>query len=591
MNDRITDRRHLDFVLYELLAVQSLTAAPRFAEHSRETFSAALDTAWQIASERYLPHRRLLDEDEPRIEGGRVRLPAPVGAALRAFADAGLLAATFDDADGGMQLPRCVANACWALFKGANIAIETYSTLTIGVAHMLHAFGSEAQKARWLKPLLDGRVFGTMVLTEPQAGSSLAEIRSSATPRDDGRHSIRGHKVFITAGDHALGENILHLVLARLPDAPAGVKGLSLFLVPKLRDDGTGNDVALAGLIHKMGCRGTTSAMLNFGERGDCIGELLGPPHQGLACMFQMMNEARINVGLCAAMLAHAGYLQALDYARERVQGRATPNPATPPLPIVRHADVRRMLLTQKCIAEAGIALCLYGAMLSDRHEVGATAAERDDAQALLDLLTPVIKAWNAHHGARANSLALQVHGGYGYTREVAVEQLLRDNRLNSIHEGTDGIQALDLLGRKVGAAGGAGLRALGRELAQTLAAARALNDESLAGRADALEHAWRALTETTRVLLAALHDRPAVALAHASLYLDAFGHTVIAWLWLKQAALAWPQRHGTEATFYRGKLAAAQHFYDHELPKTRVAHELLRRLDASLVELDDSFL
>jgi len=591
MTDRIIDRRHLDFVLYELLAVQDLTAAPRFSEHSRETFSAALDTAWQIASERYLPCRRLLDDDEPRIEDGRVRLPAPVGEALRAFAAAGLAAATFDEADGGMQLPRCVANACWALFKGANVAIETYSTLTIGVANMLHAFGTPAQQQRWLAPLLDGRVFGTMVLTEPQAGSSLADIVSTATPRADGRYAMKGQKIFITAGDHELGDNILHLVLARLPDAPAGVKGLSLFLVPKRRDDGSGNDVALAGLIHKMGCRGTTSAMLNFGERADCIGELLGPPNQGLACMFRMMNEARINVGLCAAMLASAGYLHALAYARERVQGRVSPEPAAPQVPIARHADVRRMLLAQKCIAEGGLALCLYGALLSDRQEVAATPAERDDAQALLDLLTPVIKAWNAHHGTLANSLAVQVHGGYGYTREYAVEQLLRDNRLNSIHEGTDGIQALDLLGRKVGAGGGAGLRVLGHEIMQAVAAARALAAAPLARHADALETAWRDLSDTTRVLLDALPDRPRVALSHASLYLDAVGHTVIAWLWLAQAVLAWPRRDGEEARFYRGKLAAAQFFFDHELPKTRTSFELLRRLDTSLVELDEHIL
>lgn len=590
MNDRIIDRRHLDFVLHELLAVESLTAAPRFAEHSRETFSAALDAAWQIASERYLPHRRLVDVEEPRFDGERVQLPPQTGAALRTFADAGFLAATFDEADGGMQLPRCVANACWALFKGANIAIDTYSTLSIGVANMLRAYGTPAQKQRWLPPLLAGRVFGTMVLTEPQAGSSLAEIRSTATPRPDGRYAIKGQKVFITAGDHELGENILHLVLARLPGAPAGVKGLSLFIVPKHRD-GVRNDVSLAGLIHKLGCRGTTSAMLSFGERDDCLGELLGAPNQGLACMFRMMNEARINVGLSSAMLASAGYLHALDYARERVQGRTAHDPAAAPVPIVAHADVRRMLLSQKCIAEGGLALCLYGAMLDDRHEVAASAAERDEALALLDLLTPVIKAWNAHHGTEANSLAVQVHGGYGYTREYAVEQLLRDNRLNSIHEGTDGIQALDLLGRKAGAAGGAGMRALAGELAQAVAAARALGDTTLAQHAAALEQAWNELSETTQVLLAALPAQPRVALANASLYLDAFGHTVVAWIWLKQATLAWPKRGAADGAFYRGKLAAAQHFFRHELPRTRAPLELLRSLDASLVELDEQSL
>jgi alkylation response protein AidB-like acyl-CoA dehydrogenase len=583
MSSKIISRRDLDFMLFELLEVQTLPRAVRFAEHSRETFGAAIDTALQIATERFAPHRRDADTHEPRLDGGRVVLIPEVGRALKAFVDAGFMAATFDEADGGMQLPRTVATACWALFKGANIATDTYASLTIGVANMIHAFGSVAQKARCLPPLLAGRWFGTMVLTEPQAGSSLAQIRASATPQTGGRYAIKGHKIFITAGDHELGDNIIHLVLARLPDAPPGVKGISLFIVPKFRvEDGAPNDVALAGLIHKMGCKGTTSAMLNFGERGECIGELLGAPHDGLACMFRMMNEARINVGIAATMLAYTGYLHALDYARERLQ---------PQVPIVRHADVRRMLLAQKVVAEGGLALCLYGALLSDRAEVADTDAQRRDASRLLDLLTPVIKAWCSAHGTAANSLALQVHGGYGYTREYPVEQFLRDNRLNSIHEGTDGIQALDLLGRKVGADEGAALQLLGQEVERTVAQARALDNEALAAHAGQLSIAWRELEITTHVLLAALARDPARALAHASLYLDAFGQTVVAWIWLRQAVLAMPHADGGEADFYRGKLAAARYFFHHELPQTAPQHTLLRSLDADLVELDEAWL
>ncbi|NRF68716.1 acyl-CoA dehydrogenase [Aquincola sp. S2] len=594
MRSQLIDRRDLQFLLHELLAVETLTQLPRFAEHSRETFDAAIDSALRIATERYAPHRQRSDSDEPRIEAGRVVLPPEVAPALRAFVDAGFLAATHDHEDGGMQLPRTVANACWALFKSANVATDTYATLTIGVANMVHAFGSAAQRARWLPPLLDGRHFGTMVLTEPQAGSSLAEIRASATPRADGRYIIRAQKIFITAGDHELSDNIVHLVLARLPDAPPGVKGLSLFIVPKRRDDGTPNDVALAGLIHKMGSRGTTSTMLNFGERGDCIGELLGPPHQGLACMFQMMNEARINVGISATMLAYAGYLHALAYARERMQGRATPDPRSPPVPIVRHADVRRMLLAQKVVAEGGLALCLHASLLADRAELDPDATERHQARLQLDLLTPVIKAWCSTQGVLANSLAIQVHGGYGYTREYPVEQLLRDNRLNSIHEGTDGIQALDLLGRKVGAEGGAALALLGTAMLRTVAETRALDDETLAAHATQLERAWHELAHTTATLLAALPAQPQLALANASVYLEAFGHTLVAWLWLRQAVIAQPHRNhpdDAEARFYRGKLAAARHFFSHELPRTAPQHTLLRSLDAGLVELDDTCL
>ena len=603
MHSKIIKRRELDFVLHELLDLQSLTRAPRFADHSRETFDAAIDTALQIATDKYAPHNRKGDTHEPHLDDGRVTLIAEVGHALKIFVDAGLLAATFDYADGGMQLPRCVANACWSLFKGANVATDTYATLTIGVANMLQAFGSSEQKQRYLEPLLAGRYFGTMVLTEPQAGSSLAEIQTSATPRDDGGYSIKGNKIFITAGDHELAENIVHLVLARIPNSPPGVKGISLFIVPKYRlavagpqpsplPEGEGaNDVALAGLIHKMGCKGTTSAMLNFGEHGECVGELLGEPNQGLACMFQMMNEARINVGLAASMLAMTGYLHSLDYARERVQGRATPDPRSPQVAIVRHADVRRMLLAQKSYAEGGFALCLYGAWLSDRHDVAETADERREARLLLDLLTPVIKAWCSIYGTAANSLALQIHGGYGYTREYAVEQFYRDNRLNSIHEGTDGIQALDLLGRKVMADGGAGLELLGKEIAKTIAEARRLDDATLASHAQALEQAWSDLQLTTRVIAETLPHHPTLALANASVYLDAFGHTVVAWIWLRQAVIAQTRQHDSDTDFYRGKLAAARYFFAYELPKTAAQHTLLCSLEALNVELDDACL
>ena len=598
MQDTLIRRRELSFLLYDVLDVATLTRAPRYAEHSRETFDAAIDAAWRMAQEQFAPHNRTGDTHEPHLVDGRVQLIPEVGRALRAFADAGFLAATFDEADGGMQLPRVVANACWALFKAANVATDTYATLSIGVANMIDAFGTPDQRERFLPALLAGRFFGTMVLTEPHAGSSLAEIASSATPTGDGRYRIKGSKIFITAGDHELGENIIHLVLARLPDAPAGVKGISLFIVPKRREDGTANDANLAGLIHKMGSRGTTSAMLNFGERGECIGELLGQPHQGLACMFQMMNEARINVGIASSMLACTGYLHSLAYAQERVQGRETPDPRSPRVPIARHADVRRMLLQQKCVAEGGLLLCLHGAMLSDLHDVAPTAPQRENARLMLDLLTPVIKAWCARHGTEANSLAIQVHGGYGYTREYPVEQFFRDNRLNSIHEGTDGIQAIDLLGRKVGMAAGAGMKALGVEIAATVAKARShaqTRERTRAAQwAAQLDHAWTELQTTTQALLDLLPHDPRRALAQASLYLDTFGHTLIAWMWLRQALAAIDQlgaAQGEETHFLRGKLAAAHHVFHCELPMALAAHAVLRSLDPALVELDDAWL
>jgi alkylation response protein AidB-like acyl-CoA dehydrogenase len=321
---------------------------------------------------------------------------------------------------------------------------------------------------------LAGRYFGTMALTEPQAGSSLSDITTSATPNPDGTYSIVGNKIFISGGDHELSENIVHLVLAKIPGGPPGVKGISLFIVPKFRVNSDGslgerNDVALAGLIHKMGYRGTTSTMLSFGEQGRCIGELVGKPHQGLAYMFHMMNEARIGVGMGAVMLGYRGYLASLDYAKERPQGRAptNKNPNDPQLKLIEHADIRRMLLAQKAYVEAGYALCLYCARLVDEQRVGQSEQAIQEAGLLLDLLTPIAKSWPSQWCLEANSLAIQIHGGYGYTREYPVEQFYRDNRLNPIHEGTHGIQAIDLLGRKAVMQGGAALKLFGREVQQ----------------------------------------------------------------------------------------------------------------------------
>jgi len=584
MTPRLVPRRDLDFVLFELLGLARLCERERFAEHSAETFSAALDSAYQIASERFAPHYPLSDACEPRVVDGKVVLPPEVAGAVRAFGEAGFTAAAQDHALGGMQLPFAVAMACWGVFKSANVATETYASLGIGAANLLCEFGTPQQVERYARPLLAGRWLGTMVLTEPQAGSSLGDVRASATPVGDGTYLLRGQKIFITAGDHEITENIVHLVLARLPDAPTGTRGISLFVVPKRRVNADGsagelNDVALAGLIHKMGCRGTTSAMLDFGGHGQCIGELVGQPHQGLACMFRMMNEARVNVGLCASMLGIAGYQHALAYARERVQGR---DAGGRPAAIIEHADVKRMLLAQKAAVEGALALCLYGASLSDEARTAPRETARAEAHALLDLLTPVIKSWPSKYCTEANVEAIQVHGGYGYTRDHPVEQIYRDNRLNAIHEGTHGIQSLDLLGRKVLADGGRALELLGREMGACAEQARASARSELHLFADALYNAFTALRGTTQALADALQRDPPLALANSAVYLDTFGHTVVAWLWLRQAVVAAAALDGgtQETAFYEGKLAAARYCFHWMLPTTQASHALLRRLD-----------
>ena len=585
----IINSRDLEFQLFEVLEAETLTQRARHADHSRETFNAALETAHAVAAEKFAPHNRLSDEHEPQFDGQRVTMPAEVKDALDAFRSAGFLAAGKDYEWGGMQLPAVITFASLSLFKSANIATSSYAMLTTANANVIERFGSAAQKRKYLQALFEGRTFGTMALTEPQAGSSLSDLVTSATPNADGTYSIRGNKIFISGGDHELSENIVHLVLARIPGGPPGVKGISLFTVPKfhVNEDGTlgaRNDVALAGLIHKMGWRGTTSTMLSFGERGECIGELVGEAHHGLAYMFHMMNEARIGVGLGAVMLGYRGYLASLDYARERPQGRRpdNKNPLDPQLPLIEHADVRRMLLAQKAYVEGAYALSLYAARLVDEQNTGESDTARAEAGLLLDLLTPVVKSWPSQWCLEANSLAIQIHGGYGYTREYPVEQFYRDNRLNLIHEGTHGIQALDLLGRKVVMKQGAALRLLGREIQRSIDTAR--GDVALRAYADALGTAWNELTVTVEALLPTLASESERALANANAFLEGFGHIVVAWTWLRQAIVAsaaLPEaKSEADRDFYRGKLHACQWFFRWELPRVSLMLSTLRSLD-----------
>jgi alkylation response protein AidB-like acyl-CoA dehydrogenase len=599
MNAPLIARRDLDFQLYEVHNASDLTSHPRYSDHSRETFDAVIDTATRMAETLFAPHNRLADEQEPQVVNGRVVLTEGVQAAVRAYCDAGFLSATADEAAGGMQLPVLVAQACLSVFRSANVATTSYVGLTSSNANVIEKFGSELQKARYLEALRSGRFFGTMALTEPQAGSGLSDLKTSATPMGEGLYRIKGQKIFISGGDHELSENIVHLVLARLPDAPPGVKGISLFTVPKFHTDEQGrvgerNDVALAGLIHKCGWRGTTSTMLSFGENDACVGEMVGRPNEGLACMFHMMNEARIGVGMGAIMLGYRGYLASLKYARERLQGRAPENkdPLSPPLPLVAHADVRRMLLAQKAYVEGAYSLALYAARLVDEQRTSLSDEERNERSLLLELLTPVVKSWPSQWCLEANSLAIQILGGYGYTREFPVEQYWRDNRLNMIHEGTHGIQALDLLGRKVVMKDGAALAAMGRVVQATMAQAQ--GSATLAPMAQALQHAWQDVMDSVQALRPQLHSEREAVLANAHLFLEAFGHTVLAWTWLRQALVAQSALDkGVDAideAFYRGKLQAAQWFFRWELPKVTAQLALLRTMDDSHRAMRDAW-
>ncbi|MEU5949819.1 acyl-CoA dehydrogenase [Micromonospora sp. NPDC047465] len=604
MSSTLLSRRDLRFLLHDWLEVTRLTERPRYAEHSRETFDAVLDLAERVATERFAPHNRAADLTEPSFDGRRVHIIPQVKKALDVFAETGLLAAGMDASIGGMQLPHVVQAACFAWFQAANIGTSAYPFLTLGNANLLLAHGSAEQIDTWVRPMVQGRFFGTMCLSEPQAGSSLADITTRAEPQDDGTYRLHGTKMWISGGDHELSENIVHLVLARIPGGPPGVKGISLFIVPKVLLDADGaldarNDVVLVGLNHKMGYRGTTNTLLNFGEgvhrpggRPGAVGYLVGEPHQGLPQMFHMMNEARIGVGAGATALGYTGYLKSLAYARQRPQGRpaADKDPTAPQVPIVAHPDVRRMLLAQKSYVEGALALVLYCGRLLDEEKTAPEAADRERARLLLDVLTPIAKSWPSQWCLAANDLAIQVHGGYGYTRDYDVEQHWRDNRLNPIHEGTHGIQALDLLGRKVTMRGGDGLALLVETVRATVTRAWKAEGEA-AELAGPLGAALDRITLVTRRLWST--GDPAAALANASVYLEAVGHVVIAWMWLEQLLVveaAGGPGDGPDADLHAGKRQAARYFFRYELPRTGPQFDLLDSLDRTTLEMRDDW-
>jgi butyryl-CoA dehydrogenase len=591
----VSYRRTIEFLLHDWLEVEALRNRPRFAEHSRETFDAVLDTCEKIAREKFAPYNRLADTEEPWFDGHKVHLPEPSHAAARAYFESGMLAAAQDYELGGMQLPCVVEMAANSFFSKAGIGIGGGGMLTSGNANLLMAHGTALQKDVFAKNEFAGRFTGTMCLSEPQAGSSLSDILTRATPDGEGfegdplgpRYRLRGNKMWISNGDNELAENIVHLVLAKIPDAEGrlvpGTRGISLFIVPKKLVDEKGeltgerNDVALAGLNHKLGYRGIPNTLLNFGEgkhrvRGGgldgvgagAIGYLVGQPGEGLRCMFHMMNEARIAVGLGATMLGYAGYEISLDYAKGRPQGRPTgvggKDAAKPQVPIIEHADVKRMLLAQKSYCEGALALELYCARLVDELHTGDDVAKAR-SHLLLEVLTPIAKSWPSEWCLEANSLAIQVLGGYGYTRDFPVEQYWRDNRLNMIHEGTHGIQALDLLGRKVVMGEGAGLARLCETIEATIVRAR--NVKALVAHADALAAAVGQLVAATRAAWET--DSPQEALANATPYLQAFGHVVLAWIWLDVALCA---AAAVDDAAQRGRLAACRFFFHYELPK-----------------------
>ena len=597
MKSTLLSRRDIDFLLYEWLGADALTKRSRFAEHSRETFDGVLDLCEELATRYFAPHNKTSDANEPTFDGTTVTVIPEVKEALDAFGKADLLGMSMDHARGGAQLPVCVAQAGFAWLAAANVSTSGYVMLTMANANLLCEFGTDEQIDAFVAPMLAGRFTGTMALSETQAGSSLADITTRAEPCDDGSYRLFGTKMWISGAEHELSENIVNLVLAKIPGAPAGTKGISLFIVPKflVAPDGTlgeRNDVAIAGLNHKMGQRGITNTVFNLGDgsfepggQPGAVGYLVGAPNRGLSCMFHMMNEARLGVGMAAVALGYTGYLKSLEYARSRPQGRPVTDkdPTSPQVPIVAHADVKRMLLAQKAYVEGGLALALYCARLIDVGASPESAEEAESTRLLLDILTPVAKSWPSQWCLAANDLAIQVHGGYGYTREYDVEQHYRDNRLNPIHEGTNGIQSLDLLGRKVTQRGGASLVEAGKQVGGAVARGVELGGEA-AELADRLDASWQRLAAATASMFAS-GDAEA-AMANSAIYLEAFGHLVIAWMWLEQFLVA----QGRDGDFYAGKCQAARYFFRYELPRTAPQLDLLESLDRTTLDMRDDW-
>jgi butyryl-CoA dehydrogenase len=593
MAEKFVSERNLKFLLHEVFDVTLLTQYLYYEEHNRDIFDMVIETALKIGKDILRPNLQEMDKNPPQYVDGQVKVHPSVKAFLKECGQGGWIGSNAPAEMGGQQLPLMIAFASRFIFSAANYSAMVYPILTDGAAHLIEVFGSDALKETYIPKMFSGEWQGTMALTEPQAGSSVGDITTVAEPTDQGYHLIRGQKIFISASDHDAVENVVHLMLARIKGAPAGVKGISLFAVPKLRPSESGalvfNDVNIAGLYHKLGYKGSPITQMSMGENNDCRGWLVGEPNKGLACMFQMMNEQRIDVGLGAAGIASSAYYTALDYCKERPQGRrlSDKDPSKPQVPIIEHADVKRMLLFQRAIVEGSLSLLFQCAMYADM-EIVLSGEEKEKYSLLLDLLTPVAKSYPSEMCILSVSQALQCLGGYGYCDEFPVEQHYRDVRIHPIHEGTTGIQGQDLLGRKVRIQEGRAFDLFLEQVQETTAAAHDIPE--LKTYAGALENAMGSLKQVTAHLLdVAVKQGPEIFLADATLYLEFFGIIAVAWQWLLQGITIQKGLKGSpsesEADFLQGKLNTMRFFFAYELPKIKALAETLLAGDGLTVE------
>ncbi len=576
MAERFLSERNLKFLLHEVFDAQEICRFPEFSKHTPKIFDMIVDAAVKLAKDLYKPYLEEMDKQASVLENGRVKVHPVVKKIMKEAGDGGWIGLRFAEQDGGENLPVLIGGACEFVFAAANYSASVYTHLTAGAANLIISFGTPGMQETYVPKMLEGKWQGTMALTEPQAGSSLSDIATTAVPTDEGFYKICGQKIFISAGDHDGVENIIHLLLARIEGAPAGVKGISLFVVPRLRPEKdhtlVQNDVQVTQIYHKLGYRGSPITELSFGEKGDCRGYLVGEPNNGLKCMFKMMNEARIGVGMGACGIASAAYYASCEYAISRPQGRKIggKDPDRPPVPIIEHADVKRMLLFQRSIVEGSLSLLLQCALYADMEKAGPVA-DREKARLLLEILTPVAKTYPSEMGILSTSQGIQCLGGYGYCEDFPLEQFFRDSRIHPIHEGTTGIQGMDLLGRKIIMEEGKAFAAYRTEVRKTIDAASSFKETN--PYAEKLENALKRLENVTAGLLAVAQKHGAETfLSDATLYLEFFGIVSVAWQWLKQGVAIKQAldvaRKKKEVWFYQGKMFTLKYFFEYELPK-----------------------
>ena len=597
----IADRRDVDFVLHEQLEVGKLSKHPKFAEFTRKTVDLIINEARNLAVKEILPTRKEGDEQECRFENGQVKVPESFHRIYELYREGEWLAMTEDPEWGGQGMPRSVALAAGDYFNGANYAFIMYPGLTHGAGKLVEEFGTEEQKRIYLKNMYTGKWTGTMLLTEPEAGSDVGALTTTAVPNGDGTYSITGNKIFISSGEHDLTENIIHPVLARIEGAPEGTKGISLFLVPKYRvnPDGTlgeFNDVVCTGIEHKMGIHGNATCSLTLGGKGNCIGTLLGEENKGMRAMFLMMNEARALVGMQGFSCASASFMNALSYARERVQGKhllKMADPNAPAVPIIQHPDVRRILLKMKCMVEGMRSLLYYHGYLDDLKKTTDSAEEKDRYQGIIELLTPIVKGYVTDRAFDMCSEGIQIYGGYGYIKEYPQEQLLRDCKITQIYEGTNGIQAMDLLGRKLGMKKGKPVMDLLGEMNKTLAEAKSM--AVLEDFAADLEKAVNKLGEVgIHMGTTAMSPKVLNAFGFAYPFMDVTGDVVTAWMLLWRATIAarkMEKAKKKDAAFYEGQIKGAEFFIKTLLPITLGKMNAILMNNGAAVEIsEDAF-